>query len=352
MITPEPIVESQSQRPSLAELGCRFAWIEWKHCEMYISGLVKNPADGAARCMAQMIAAKPYNWWYMYVNSMCANPNPLMIALALQNPIVFSKYDLYELSANENDAAVDYLLAHPESINFRQFSKNSNDRAFRFLTETCPDKIVWIQFVTYNRHPELQAFCERWAAETDVAVTEEHYYKTVRYDPWHADFRIDDTFYENMTVRIRLMDFVTKGIRRRNACEHNDEDVGTSIARINEVHNETKDKLNVVCEANTMWTHFSSNPHDRAVNSLLKEGPECIVWDSFCANPNPIAVDFLKQSLHKVAPELRPRLFANRNPELLRCIMEDEHSDIATTSVLKECIPWYELLANPAIFLQ
>ena len=332
--------ESKSQRPSLAELGCRFAWIDWEHCRLNISGLVKNPADGAARCMAQMIAANPIYCWDIYAYDMCANPNPLMTALALQNPIVLRKNDLFMLSANENDAAVDYLLAHPESINFSQFSKNSNDRAFRFLTETCPDKIVWIQFVTYNRHPELQAFCERWAAETDVAVTEEHYYKTVRDDPCHADFRIDDTFYENMIVRIRLTDFVAKNIGRRNAYEHKDEDALTY---------ETHGKQSFgFFNATRMWSHFSSNPHDSAVNSLLKENPRCIIWYSFCANPNPIAVDFLKQSLHKVAPELRPRLFANPNPELLRYIMEEEHS----ASVLKECVPWYNIFSNPAIFSQ
>ena len=320
-------------------MGCRFTWINWEHCELHAVGLAKNPADGAARCMAHFIAAKPQSW-YLYAYYMCANPNPLMTALALQDPSVLGEMELRVLSANENEAAVDYLLAHPERINFREFSVNGNDRAFRFLTETCADKIAWVQFVTYNQHPEKVAFCERWAAEKNVAVTEAEYYTTVRNDAWHTDYHIDDRHNEDMSYRICLVDFATNAVTRRQLCDHADEDdIQSFMARVEQVEK----KGGAIFMGEMLWTHFSSNPHDRAVESLLQD-PRRIVWSSFCANPNPIAVDFLKQNLHKVAPYLRPRLFSNPNPELLRYMMEEEHHGS------ERAIPWYDVLANPAIF--
>lgn len=83
---------------------------------------------------------------------------------------------LWNLSSNTNDLAVEYLLQHPQDINFIQFSSNSNDKAVDALLTRYTDQIIWNTFAQ-NRNPRA------------IATVYENLHKISEDNKWKALFQ-------------------------------------------------------------------------------------------------------------------------------------------------------------------
>jgi len=77
------------------------------------------------------------------------NPHPRIVASILDraqsDTIYMESIDWRYFSANPNDAAVSYLLSHPELIDARKWSSNTHPDAVTYLLNH-PDMIHWMEF--------------------------------------------------------------------------------------------------------------------------------------------------------------------------------------------------------------
>ena len=64
-----------------------------------------------------------------------------MVSYLINNPI----YIMNTFSSNTNTKAVEYLIQHPDQIDWILFSSNTNDQAVRFLLQHI-DRIHWSVF--------------------------------------------------------------------------------------------------------------------------------------------------------------------------------------------------------------
>ena len=65
-----------------------------------------------------------------------------------------------DFSKNTTDTAVNYLIEHPEKLNWKKFSFNSNDTAVNYLIHFHPDKIYWWNF-SQNTSDLAVCYCLR-----------------------------------------------------------------------------------------------------------------------------------------------------------------------------------------------
>jgi hypothetical protein len=107
----------------------------------------RNPNPRMVDVCLQRMSTQPMHWsWYSmnphdvlvdrllampWNDAMCQNPNDRMVDR------IFAEWDnirnYHFLSGNANDRVVDWLLAHPDQINWYVFSQNPNPRVGEFL---------------------------------------------------------------------------------------------------------------------------------------------------------------------------------------------------------------------------
>ena len=147
---------------------------------------------------------------------------------------------------------VEYLIDHPDKIDWVIFSKNKLDSAVKYMIKN-PDKIDRYNFVEN---------------ESDIAI---------RYMSMSSgDFYYDSKNESDYAVCYLL--------------EHQDKICWSGFS-LNKNHIaicyliEHPDKIS--------WYHFSANTEDMAVRHLTDEHPDKISWDMFSKNENSIAVHYL-----------------------------------------------------------
>lgn len=142
-------------------------------------------------------------------------------------------------SRNNNDKAVDYLLANPHHINWELFSGNNNDKAVDYLL-TNPQYISWELFSRNNN---------------DKAV------KHLLANPHHI-------YWENLSM--------------------NDNDMAADYLL-------TRVGSELLYESKIDWENISLNYNTKVLRYLIDERPDKIILDYFTGILNPIAVDYVLQ---------------------------------------------------------
>lgn len=117
---------------------------------VHIDNLANNNNDFAIELIINKYLDKLsiYGWI-----SLIRNDNDKAVELIFQNMNKIQDF-IYLLSANSNDKVVDYLIEHPEIINYKYLSSNKNDRALTILKQNF-NKIYWSNLSRNNNDEAL-----------------------------------------------------------------------------------------------------------------------------------------------------------------------------------------------------
>ena len=209
--------------------------------------------------------------------------------------------DWYSFSMDDNDKAVNFLIKN-HKINWETFSRNENDKAVEFLIKNHPDKINLDGF-SENSNPLAVDFLIKnpdkinWAwfsmNKSDKAV--EFLIKNPDKIIW---------MWFSLNTNQTAVDFLINQHPNKITCywfSLNTNQIAVDFLI------EHPDKID--------FSDFSKNSNPAAVEFLIKN-PDKIIWSGFIKNSNPTAFDFLIKNYPDKIEEKENLYFIYDNPRL------------------------------------
>ena len=212
-------------------------------------------------CIDKKYQSKFLNTW----DCLCQNTNNKAVELCKKT----NNIDMFYLSGNSSDAALDILCDNIDEIDWTELSSNSNDRAVELLKQR-PEKIVW-SYLSRNSNDKV--------------------YDMLRENP----------------DKISWLDLLVNKNSRILGLYHNN-----------------MDKMQ-----DNYWNMLCENNCDKALE-ILEANEDRIDWNVLASNNNDKAIKILSENMDKIRVEL---LVKNTNPKALDLIMIMKNDIKSPTSI-------------------
>ena len=240
--------------------------------------------------------------------------NPRAVDWLLEHP---ENIDYAQLSLNPNPRVKPLLIANWYMINWVNLSRNPSEWASKLLCRCAPDLICWwvmsgnpaaVQHL--RKHPELVNLVSLSANPASAAVFRDH-------PQLFPDWRGLSANPCESAVVLAHPDRICVSTFCQNTCPAAVRYIAAHLDRADWAHLSQNPAACEIVMANldsVNWDRLSSNPADWA-GKLLASRPECIHWDRFLSNPALFCV-----STYRYA-EIRERFWGTVGYELIDKVM-------------------------------